>query len=265
VTATRKSGTLEQRQFRALYRMFLQRFLDLELLSSRGDAQHLLVQIVAILAGFSFVMTYWKSQQYFFGSTRMSAEKFLTGTWSDQGSFAGITMLVTALFTILMWDSLFPDRRDCLILSPLPIRMRTLFSAKSAAIATGIGLSFLAVNSFIGLAYPFMLPTSGSMPQVFRALAAYWIAMGGASLFVFSALLGVQGIALHTLSHSRFARVSSYLQVGAFFATVSYFFLTPSILSPAASPLRRIRSCSNRFPAIGFSACFRRCWGTTAR
>jgi len=256
VTSNRQPESLERRQFRALYRAFLQRFLDLELLSSRGDAQHLMVQIVAILAGFSFVMTYWKSQQYFFGSTRISPERFLTGTWSDQGSFAGISMLVTALFTILMWDSLFPDRRDCLILSPLPIRMRTLFAAKSAAIATGIGFSFLAVHSFLGISYPFMLPTSNAMPSVFRALAAYWISMSAASLFVFCALLGVQGIALHTLSFSRFARVSSYLQVAAFFATVSYFFLTPSILSPGGLADPRNRMLLQTVPSYWFFGLF---------
>src|SRR5262249_13352446 len=133
---------LEKRQFRSLYRGFLRRFLDLELLSSRGNTQQLLVQIGALLAAFSFVLALSKSRQYFFASEKLTAQQFTVATWGDQASLITISTTITALFTVLMWDSLFPDRRDCLILSALPIRVRTLFAAKSAAIGAGIGLSF---------------------------------------------------------------------------------------------------------------------------
>jgi hypothetical protein len=47
----------ERQQFRILYRDFLFRIVDLELLSARGEIQKLLVQFVAMLAAFSFVVT----------------------------------------------------------------------------------------------------------------------------------------------------------------------------------------------------------------
>ena len=49
------------------------------------------------------------------------------------------TMLVVGLFAVLSWESTFPDRRDVLVLSPLPVRARTLFLAKVAAVGSALG------------------------------------------------------------------------------------------------------------------------------
>ena len=43
----------ERRQFRILYRDFLRRIVDLDVLSSHGDIEKLLVQFAAMLAAFS--------------------------------------------------------------------------------------------------------------------------------------------------------------------------------------------------------------------
>ena len=45
------------RQFRILYRDFLFRIVDLELLASRGEAQRLLAQFAALLAAFSLTFS----------------------------------------------------------------------------------------------------------------------------------------------------------------------------------------------------------------
>src|SRR5579885_2068463 len=64
------------------------------------------------------------------------------------------SMLVVGLFAVMSWDSMFPDRRDVLVLSPLPVRAWTLFAAKAAAIATALGLTVAALNAITGLAEP---------------------------------------------------------------------------------------------------------------
>ena len=51
-------------QFRILYRDFLTRILDLELLSSRGEIERLLVQFGAMLAAFSFTFTVYFVPRY---------------------------------------------------------------------------------------------------------------------------------------------------------------------------------------------------------
>ena len=73
-------------------------------------------------------------------------------------------MLVVGLFAVLSWDSTFPDRRDVLVLAPLPVRARTLFLAKVAAAATALGLTVVCLHSAAGLAGPLALGSQAEGP-----------------------------------------------------------------------------------------------------
>jgi CubicO group peptidase (beta-lactamase class C family) len=66
-------------------------------------------------------------------------------------------MLLVGLFAILSWDSTFPDRRDVLVLAPLPIRSRTIFFAKVAAVATALSLTIATLHVFAGFVWPLYL------------------------------------------------------------------------------------------------------------
>ena len=67
------------------------------------------------------------------------------------------TMLVVGLFAILSWDSIFPDRRDVLVLATLPIRTRTIFCAKVAAVATALSLTIATLHVASGFVWPLSL------------------------------------------------------------------------------------------------------------
>lgn len=136
------------------------------------------------------------------------------------------TSIATAgLFAVLAWNSILLDRRDRFVLGMLPVRTRTIFAAKIAAVSTALAVSVVAVNIFTGLSFPFMViaPDSGAL----RSLAAYWITMFAAGLFVFCALLAVHGLAAQLFSYRLFPRVSSFLQLAALFAVLGSYFLTP--------------------------------------
>jgi D-alanyl-D-alanine-carboxypeptidase/D-alanyl-D-alanine-endopeptidase len=64
------------------------------------------------------------------------------------------TMLVVGLFAVLSWDATFPDRRDVLVLAPLPVAARTMFLAKVAAVASALGLTVVLLHSAMGLILP---------------------------------------------------------------------------------------------------------------
>src|SRR5215469_9953838 len=143
---------LARRQFKVLYRNFLLRFVDLDLLPIHGDPSRLLVQVGALLASLSFVVALMIVPPY----ALATAAKVALYSWGDQEFLIGTTIAIVGLFTVLAWDSIFPDRRDSLVLGNLPIRPRTIFRAKLAATGTGLGLSLLAVNIVTGIAYPFV-------------------------------------------------------------------------------------------------------------
>jgi hypothetical protein len=139
-------------------------------------------------------------------------------------------MAVAGLFAVLAWNTVLPDRRDTLVLGLLPIRARTLLAARIASIATALGVSVAAINVFTGFSYPFIvIPGEETLFGGLRSWAAYWGAVTAAALFVFCALLAVQGTASLLLSYRQFLRFSSFLQLAAFFLILAVYFLTPPL------------------------------------
>src|SRR5277367_1567782 len=102
-------------------------------------------------------------------------------------------MLVTGILAVFSWDNTFPDRRDVLVLGPLPLRARTVFLAKIAALATALGASICVLHAFTGIIWPCVaLTPPGTRPfdtlftvQFYRSLAAFWITMFSSGLFIY--------------------------------------------------------------------------------
>lgn len=154
-------------QFRVLYREFLFRIVDLELLSShaKGDSRILLGQFVSLLVFCSVILALgaaiWAVNVR---SDRVPALIQLINAWTVEHFLIATSMLVIGLFAVLSWESIFPDRRDVLVLGPLPVRARTLFLAKVAAVASALGLSLAALHLLAGIAWPLALAHYNSAP-----------------------------------------------------------------------------------------------------
>ncbi|WP_321475108.1 serine hydrolase domain-containing protein [uncultured Paludibaculum sp.] len=148
---------MEKVQFRVLYRQFLFRMVDLEILSADalGDSNKLLGQFAALLIFLSIF--FLSGPTLAVASSRLPPEMTVFGTWGVEHFLIATTMLVVGLFAVLSWDSTFPDRRDVLVLAPLPVRARTLFLAKVAAVGTALGLTVLLLHSAAGLVGPLAL------------------------------------------------------------------------------------------------------------
>lgn len=215
----------EQKQFRVLYRAFLSRLIDFELLSAQGQVQTLLVQFAAMLAALSFTVVVVRIPS--FGNARLSHAALAAAAAGDEHFLIATTMAIVGIFAVLAWNNMFPDRSDALILGSLPVRTAVVLRAKLWAIGAVLGTSVIALNSFTGLAYPFVVyPPGGS---VLRSLAAYWLTMALATLFLFSASLAIQGLAAQIFSYPVFLRLSSFIQLIAFFAILAAYFLAPPV------------------------------------
>jgi CubicO group peptidase (beta-lactamase class C family) len=151
-------------QLRVLFRQFLFRVFDLEVLSAhaQGDANKLLGQFAALLVFVSLGIS--------LGAMSLAApapgtdphDIALVFVMIAQHFVIATTMLVVGLFAVLSWDATFPDRRDVLVLAPLPVRARTMFLAKVAAVASALGLTIVLLHCAMGLI----------LPLVFAAYAA---------------------------------------------------------------------------------------------
>ncbi len=157
----RKRSQLIQRQFIILYRVFLLRVVDLEILSADGDVTKLLGQFAALLAGVSVLFT----APLILVGGRLDQETL----WTMEHLLIATTMVMVGLFSVFNWDSIFPDRRDVLVLAPLPVGPSTLFAAKLGALISAVLVAILALNVFTGLIWPILFsPQFGGLLGIGR-------------------------------------------------------------------------------------------------
>jgi len=215
-------------QFRVLYRQFLLRVIDLEALSIEADIPRFIGQFAGVLIFISLI----SALKALFGADA-PPDGYLGIYWTaEQQHISGI-MLVVGLFSVVSWDATFPDKRDAMVLSPLPVRPGTILSAKLAASCAIIGIAILSLNFAAGIAWPILGALAfGANPL--RALAAYWFTMAASCAFLYGAVLTVQGLTALLLPRGLFLRLSALLQLAAFGLFLGVYFLQPTIDNPAA-------------------------------
>ncbi len=241
---------LRSDQFRTLYRVFFLRVVDLDLLSADADLTRLMGQFASIFCTFSFVLSV--PLLLMNGATLMTNE-----AWGMEHFLIETAMTVAGLITVLNWDAAFPDKRDVLILTPLPVKKGTLFLAKVAALCAGPALAVIALNIFSGFLWPLLFRAQGSgLVGMLRALPAYWLTLCAASAFFALSALAVQGLAANLLPRQMFLRLSAVFQTTVMCALLSVYFLEPSLDSPAALTAPQNQRLLDWLPSYWFLALF---------
>ncbi|MGB8262058.1 MAG: hypothetical protein WCE75_16995, partial [Terracidiphilus sp.] len=245
-------------EFRVLYGQFLLRIVDLEALSIEADVPRFLGQFAGLLILFSLMQAL--GAFFAFSIDPHPAPETLEGmTWHVEQAMIARMMLVVGLIAVFTWDSTFPDRRDALVLGPLPINARTILAAKVAASAAILGLALVSLNFASAVAWPLVL---SGFPGVLRLCPACWLAMAAATLFLNASVLTVQGVTSLVLPRALFLRLSALLQIAAFILFPAAFFLLPSLDSPAIMAAPENHSLVAAWPTYWFFALLQQLGGT---
>jgi hypothetical protein len=218
-------------QFRVLWRQSLLRVVDLEALSIEADIPRFLGQFAGILIMMSLI-----GAVSAFNSTSTNPEGWLSLAWRTEQFSIPTTMLVVGLIAVISWDATFPDRRDVMVLSPLPVAAQTILIAKVSASGALLGVALLSLNCASGLAGPLVLGMhNGGFPGVLRFAMAYWFSLVAATIFLYSSVLTVQGFTALLLPRRAFLRLSAILQLTAFGLFLGVYFLEPTLTTRAAT------------------------------
>ncbi|MEE8130061.1 MAG: hypothetical protein V3T48_07230 [Vicinamibacterales bacterium] len=142
------------------------------------------------------------------GTVEQLLAQFERLMWGFELVFVLHAMMLVGFITVMVWDRAYPDRRDLMVLGTVPVRERTVFGAKLAA------LLLLVVGTVVAVS----LPTSVVMALgarhsdagliQLRYLVAHLVVMPSAGLFVFSCLFTVQAL-LATFASARVVRALS--------------------------------------------------------
>lgn len=216
-------------QFRVLYRQFLLRVVDLEALSMHADVPRLLGQFAGVLILISVFQTIGLLFMVGLLGQRAGNASSAMALYFLQKALSLIsgTMLVVGLVTVVSWDTIFPDRRDAMVLGALPVAPGTILSAKLAASGALLGVAVVALNFGMGTVLPIV--AGGSLLGILRAIFAWWFTMAAATMFLYGAVLAVQGWTALLLPRRLFLRLSAVLQVALFAVLLTAWIFQPNV------------------------------------
>lgn len=243
--------------FRVLFRQFLLRVIDLEALSIHADVTRFLGQFAGVLIMYNLLQTI--GAFYAMLGPPPPPPALLVLAQHTEQSAIEIMMLVVGLIAVVSWDATFPDRRDIMVLAPLPVAPRTILLAKVAASASILGIAVLALNCTSSFAWSLLL---AGFPGAFRFLPAWWFTMVAASVFIYCAVLTVQGFSALLLPRRIFLRLSAILQLTAFGIFLGVYFLEPSVLAPGLFTSTKDHWIIASSPSYWFFALFNQLNGT---
>ena len=212
----------------SLTRLFLQRFVENDLISPDADRAQVLAQAcAALITGGLFVsillsLPYLNSPYPLPGRTaaNMIRVQFLYAAWS---------MTVMALVAVSVWDALALDSRDTEILGPLPIARGVILQAKVSALIMFAAVFAAALNVVPALIHPSsaLSRLRPSIVQVATLTAAHIISTTAAAVFGFVVVLALRELLHATLGSAAFRRISVVIRAGLVVALVTTLLLVP--------------------------------------
>lgn len=235
----------ELAQLRELTRHFFNRFFDNDLVSLESDMKATVVNILAILAAPGMLLPFLFLSKY----VRMQDEPLYVRDLASLGEkefFICFSMTVMGLVTVIEWEMLFPDRRDYANLTPLPVRMATLFAAKIGALLGFLAIFSTAINAFSPVMFPAVVIQKGSLAALAAFARCHVAAIVTANTFVFFSCVAVQGVLMNILGYRAFRKISPYVQFTLVSALIAMFLVSARI----ASELRPYEAVNS--PAVYF-------------
>lgn len=214
--------TLERRQTRLLTRTFFARLFESELMPAGMPQPQILVSVFAFLAAPSLILPLWLLKKYVWLGNPALVQAWMA---ADRTMALLLTMTATALITLVIWENIFPDRRDSRILGVLPIPPRSMVVGRLTALVLLFVILFLGTTLIASFAFAVLGSLTGQ--SFFGVFAAHFVAASAAQASVFFGILLVQ-CALLIVAGARMAqRLAVAMQIALIVAVMQMPLLLP--------------------------------------
>lgn len=181
---------------RALARVFFGRLFENDFFSSSSAATSNLMFLLALVAVPGVMIS--AGQSFTWAHLRATARRLSDPMIVDrallafQSFYIAVAMAVAFVLTMMVWSSLTPDRKDALVLGPLPVSPREQAQGRLLALLKFFGLFAAAVSVPTAVAFNFVSggpETVTSLPQL---IAGHIVSAVLGCALVFFLLLNVQ-------------------------------------------------------------------------
>jgi hypothetical protein len=251
-------------QFGILTRHFFGRLFRNDIVDFEDEMKARLVAVLSVLA----VIIGWSSQMLLFN---YNFTPDVNISWQEKNYLFILIMILFGIVTLLEWEMLFPDRQDFVNLTPLPVRLRTVFGAKLASFIVFIGLFSAAMNSISSVVFSFYLAQwrSNSLIFVLRHIVAHLLSSFAACFCMFFACVFINFLLMAVLPSAFYRRISLLVRLLliAFFVFLLLSFLAaPESLGGAIRSLARLKDHGSplffRIPSLWFVGLYEVILGT---
>jgi hypothetical protein len=229
-------------RWKILITLFFGRFFDRESISPQSEAPANVVQTLGLLAvpGAFFVILF---QPFGLQQWDLVAVRFFV---------VSMSLNLMGLIAAFAWDSLFLDRRDYQILTPLPLGCTTLLLTKTLALVLFLGIFLADMNLFLTLFWPGIDGRRGMA----NLLLAHCASVIGAGLFAALAVASIKGVLITCLGGKALRSVSVWIQTILIGTFVMLIFVCPFMISDIGQLVTKHSPIVYWYPGFWFTGLY---------
>jgi hypothetical protein len=251
--------------FGVLCRTFFAQFFSSEIVTSDMRLRQAMIGVLAFLLIPGLMMMSGgirELETVALRARRLHASGMLEPVLADLASALIMYSMVTVGFlAILEWDALGFDRRDAMVLGPLPIRGSTIIGAKLASLSAFLVGVSASINLMPTVSFALATASLFGLIAFLRYLAAYVMATIGAAVFVFAAIVTIRGAMALVAGPRLPVRLGSLLQFLFVGALLTFLFLVVTARPGQAGVLFFAAGHAEWVPTGWFLALFERVRG----
>ena len=221
--------TDERAQARLLTATFFRRLFESELMPPGLGQVQLVVATIAFLAAPSAILPLLLAKKYMF----LHGEALRVGMAQDRLIAILLSMTASALVTLVIWENIFPDRRDSRHLGVLPIRLRTFVAARLAALVGLFSVVFLGPALLSAISFGIVGVAFSKDLGFVQFAFGHFATVAAAEAFVFFGIVAAQCIGLSLFGPNVAQRGAVAVQV----LLVILLLQMPMLLPPGSSYL----------------------------
>ena len=223
------------RSFGLLVCLFRDRLFEDDSAGPGSGFQTNIYQILGFLLAAGWFIAYFLTPQLMRLSTGPASPQRDWTIFTLHMLFTSFSFAIVGFAAVFEWDTLFPDRRDFLILGTLPVTPWQMFTARLVAVGSLLLLLVGAFNIFpVGMMFVLSILVPSLHGLGWKLVIAQLAATSAASVFAWLAVAAVQGVLINVFSPRVFRRLSPAIQMLGMSAMVLCALLYPlySMLAP---------------------------------
>lgn len=223
------------RSFGLLVHLFRNRLFEDDSAGPGSGFQTNIYQILGFLLAAGWFIAYFLMPQLLRLSTGPASPQTDLTIFTLRMLFTSFSFAIVGFAAVFEWDTLFPDRRDFLILGTLPVTPWQMFAARLLAVGWLLLLLMAAFNIFpAGMMVVLSILVPSLHTLGWKLVLAQLAATTAASIFALLAVAAVQGLLINVLPPRTFRRLSPAIQMVGMSAMVLCALLYPlySMLVP---------------------------------